>query len=136
LTRNPYDAWNSYNGCKWTYSYPNLKVSKLVPFVKIWAKNTAEFLQFKHPNSAFFRYEDIIQRPESREDLREHCLLESIDEDILQVRQKGISNPQTLKGISTRDIEHIKKITGPLATKLGYAGYKKSLPKEDVPLLS
>ena len=136
LTRNPYDAWNSYNGCNWTYSYPNLKVSKLVPFVKIWEKNTTEFLQFQHPNSAFFRYEDIIQRPESREALRKHCLLESIDEDILQVRQKGISNPHTLKGISARDIEHINKMTGPLATKLGYTGYKKSLPKEDVPLLS
>jgi hypothetical protein len=136
LTRNPYDAWNSYNGCNWTYSYPNLKVSKIVPFMKIWAKNTQDFLQHKTPNSAFFRYEDIIQRPESREALRQHCLLPTIDESILQIRQTGMSSAQVRKGISGHDIKQIGKITGTLASSLGYVGHRNTLPKDQVALLS
>jgi hypothetical protein len=133
LTRNPYDAWNSYSGCNWTYSYPNIKVSKLVPFIKIWEKNTTEFLEFQHPNSMFFRYEDIIQRSDIREQLRKHCLLESINEDILQVRQGGIQDTQSLKGISTRDIQQIEKLVGPLTKKLGYIGHKRTISYEEVP---
>ena len=135
LTRNPYDAWNSYSGCNWTYSYPNIKVSKIVPFIKIWEKNTTDFLGFQHPNSMFFRYEDVVNSSDIREKLRSHCLLESIDEDILQVQQRGIQNPEILKGISPRDIQQIEKLVGPLTKKLGYLGHKRTLSYEEVSFL-
>ena len=127
LTRNPYDCWNSYSGCNWMYSYPNLNISKPVPFVKIWEKNTREFLAFEHPNSAFFRYEDIVSKADFREQLRQHCQLDEIVNDILQVRQHGMAKTQERKGISGRDIQQIEKIAATTAKKLGYLGHKQTV---------
>ena len=127
LTRNPYDCWNSYNGCNWTYSYPNINISKLVPFITIWKKNTQEFLEHQHPNSAFFRYEDIISNADVPEQLRQHTQLNQINSDILQVRRNGMSQQQELKGISSRDIQQIEKLAGETAKKLGYLGHKHTI---------
>ena len=127
LTRNPYDSWNSYNGCNWNYRYPDLNISKLGQFIKIWEKNTNEFSQFTGQNIKMFRYEDVINSSDVRRELKEHCHLEAMDETILAVREKGIPNTDNLKGISSKDIQQIDRMVGKTAKKFGYISYKNTI---------
>ena len=127
LVRNPWNAWKSYKGAGWFFSWPDVKVTTASVFCKIWLRNMKTFLALKsNPAYKFIRFEDIFDGGKTLTKLEEHCHLAPIERSVLSVRIRGMRKPPSQP--TSAEFETIKRICGPLAQKLGYGGLDSVSP--------
>lgn len=119
LVRDPWRCWKSYCGNRWIYSWPNLYVDKALPFAKIWARNTQQFLRWNDPSLLVVKYEELLTNPKQVERMREHCELDQILMGVLNQKIRGVNIES--QPMSSSDVQRISKVCGPIAEHLGYS---------------
>ncbi len=124
LTRNPYDAWNSYRGANWNYVWPNGMVRTAAQFAQIWKKNMVSFAENAFDATMMIRYEDFLKRDETYEKTLSHCRIENVEEKVFDIRIRGFQRPPG--ATSQNEVDQIRRICGSLAATYGYHGLGQS----------
>jgi hypothetical protein len=119
LVRNPYDAWLSARGMGLLYHWSGPVMDDASKFATHWARLTNSFLQWQDESVVLIKYEDLHTM--DLKGLAEHCRLSHIDSRVLDSVCGGVAKAEK-PPLTIGEEAAIRKIAGPLASRLGYLG--------------
>ena len=120
LVRNPWDAWASCKGGKWTIRWPDQQVTSAAQFGAHWRKLVESFLGWPDDRGMLVRYEDLIKPSFDLEQIREHCGLSRVDEAPRQKVVRGMDKEPT--PLNPLEVGQIRLRAGEWAEICGYSG--------------
>lgn len=117
LVRNPYDAYRSYRGRYWHFTWPHEAVYTPKHFGVIWKRLAAGFAaDFYKANGIFVKYEQLVEDAASLEQIERYLELK-MDGEILRSRIRGGTEKQA---VPRREMRILEKSVQPVASALGY----------------
>jgi hypothetical protein len=117
IIRNPWDAWRSAKGLDLYLKWPSQPITDAAIFARHWLNLVESFASWKDKSVFFFRYEDLIENPESIQLIAGHCGLEKVDSSVMN---KVIGSFGDKAPLPDEDIAVIESIAGEAARMMGY----------------